>query len=252
MKDIAFLIKSNLNIAENIFRMDLQASAKLPKIICGQFLNLEIAGRDDLILRRPFCICDFGADSVSVVYAVLGKGTEALSKLKIGTPIKALLPLGNGFALTDKHKKVAIIGGGLGVAPLLSIQKCYPDKEYKVYLGFASKKNVILEKEFCKFGNAAITTDDGSYGIKGYPTVVLEADLNNGYKPDVILTCGSHNMMSAVAKLASKRKISTFASTEERMACGVGACLVCVCKVDGKYARVCADGPVFEIGRLSL
>ena len=245
MKDIAFLIKSNLEIAENIFRMDLQASAKLPKIICGQFLNLEIAGRKDLILRRPFCICDFGTDWVSVVYAVLGKGTEALSKLKTGTAIKALLPLGNGFALTDKHKKVAIIGGGLGVAPLLSIQKCYPDKEYKVYLGFGSKKNVILEKEF---GNAVITTDDGLYGVKGYPTAVLEDNLNKGYRPDVILTCGNRNMTGAVAELAKKWGIPAFASAEERMACGVGACLVCVCKVDGKYARVCADGPVFEIG----
>ncbi|MCL2370006.1 MAG: dihydroorotate dehydrogenase electron transfer subunit [Firmicutes bacterium] len=250
MKDIKFSVKSNLAIADNIFRMELKTSAKLPQIMCGQFLNLEVVGHDDLILRRPFCICDFGADWVSVVYAVLGKGTTALSKLKTGTNINALLPLGNGFVLDKKYTKIAIIGGGLGVAPLLSISKCYLDKEYKKYLGFASKKSVILEKEF---GIATtITTDDGSYGIKGYPTTALENDIIGGYKPDIILTCGSHNMMGAVAKLATKYNIPALASTEERMACGIGACLVCVCKVNGRYARVCADGPVFDIRGLAL
>ena len=251
MKDIHFTIKSNTPIASNIFQMELAADEQLPPIKCGQFLNLEVAGRRDLILRRPFCICKFGKNSMTIVYAVVGEGTSALSRLKRDTEIKAVLPLGRGFALTDSHKKVVLLGGGLGVAPLLPVPKCYPAPEFRAYLGFSNKSTVILEDDFRKAcGTVTVTTDDGSYGVQGYPTQALQRDIEAGYKPDVILTCGSHNMLKAVAKFALGHKIPAYASTEARMGCGVGACLVCVCKVDGRYVRVCANGPVFKLEEL--
>ncbi len=259
MQERELTITENELIAKNIYRMSFCIEGGVGGIKCGQFVNLSL-NRADMLLRRPFGLCSFDKDgsSISICYQVVGKGTEALCKMKAGQTLYATLPLGNGFTLSSEHKRVALIGGGVGVFPLNSVPLCYPDKEYFSFLGYRSECFACMKDEFGGFSRTHIATDDGSLGKRGN---AVELFLN-GYdevKPDIILACGPTVMLKSLKTALQERKINipAYVSLEERMGCGVGACLVCVCRQktasgDINHARVCKDGPVFDIMEVEL
>ncbi len=256
--DYPFEIIENRLAATGAYKMVLKTGMKIPPILGGQFLQLSVPGRPDLTLRRPFCICAYDYNTVTIVYAVVGKGTAAMADLQEGTLVKCVMPLGNGFILKESYKKVALIGGGLGVAPLLPVAANYPGRSFRAYLGFNSAAHMILHREFVTAcGEVSVATDDGTFGAAGFPTDLLKADILGGNRPDVILTCGPEPMVRAVRNLAENHNIDAFMSGENRMGCGVGACLVCTCAVKddkGEYhnLRACADGPVFDLKKIKL
>lgn len=230
--------------------MELESEEPLPKFSGGQFLHIEVP---DKLLRRPLGIVKMFDNLLTVIYAVVGEGTQNLSNVKSGHMLKAILPLGNGFAIPGNAKRIAILGGGLGAAPLLPVISAYKEKDFYSYLGFACKDNIILEEDFKAVSKrTVIATDDGSYGFKGYALNAFQKDLQeNNF--DMVLACGPTSMLKAIKN--AKLSMPVFVSLEERMGCGVGACLVCACKINRngiKNLRVCADGPVFDLNEVVL
>jgi dihydroorotate dehydrogenase electron transfer subunit len=238
------LVKKN-EIIPGIFDFWVKASEIAKSAKAGQFLHV-ICG-EKILLRRPFCVCDTDGDLVRFIFAVRGAGTAELSKKLPGDVLDILGPLGTPFnpKLAAKNPPL-LIGGGIGIFPLLKLSKEFAGHAHAI-LGFRNKDAVILEKEFANScEKLAITTDDGSFGEKGFTTDVAEKWLNYG-KFGAIYTCGPKIMMHSVARLGEKFNIPVEASLEERMACGVGACMGCVVNLkNGKNARVCKDGPVFD------
>lgn len=257
MKDRLGTIISNKEIANDVYKAVIQFDDLPADIKGGQFLHLKLNDNSH-VLRRPFCICDFDkkANTVTVCYAVIGEGTKELSTYKEGTGIYAMLPLGNGFVPGENMKKVVLLGGGMGGAVLPAIARRDGDRQYYCYLGFASKDKVVLEKELRDLtGNVVVATDDGSYGRKGFVTDILAQDMAK-IKPDVVFCCGPEVMYRALKKVLAPFNVPIMVSLEARMGCGIGACLVCNCKIkrNGQegYLRVCADGPVFALDEVVL
>lgn len=249
MKDVLSTVKANREIAENIYMITLTLPEKI-ELRGGQFVNLA-TGDNSLLLRRPLGVCTVEGDELSFCYQVKGKGTKKLTEAKAGDKLKILLPLGNGFDLSA-FKKVAVLGGGVGVFPLIATIRDNPDKVFYTYAGFRNKNAVCLLDELGKSRKLTVTTDDGSYGIKGNAVSAFLEDMPG---VDAIIACGPPVMLKVLKSELLTRGIKTpcFVSLEERMGCGVGACLVCVCKTtDGKNARVCKDGPVFDINEVEL
>lgn len=214
----------------------------------GQFVHIKV---DGFTLRRPISICeiDKASGTIRLVFEVRGEGTNKLATLEKGDKIDILGPLGKGFALLDKAKKAVVVGGGIGVPPLLQAAKFYGENVTAI-IGFRNKDAVILNDDFAKNGcKVVLCTDDGSAGEKGFVTAAL-AKLLTEEKVDIIYSCGPMAMLKAVAAEAEKAGVRCQVSLEERMGCGVGACLVCACKVkingSEHYGHVCKDGPVFE------
>ena len=254
MKDCEFILREKRKLTDNLIEFTLYSEEKLPPVHCGQFLHLKLGGQ--FLLRRPFCIYKFDTHTVTIAVAVVGGGTRYMEKLNVGDNLSAVMPIGNGFTLTDKHRKIVLLGGGVGCAPLATVPVTYPDREYISYLGFANKNAIAFAEEFGKFGKVVTCTDDGSYGRKGYVTDVLREDIKK-IKPNVILTCGPTPMLKAAAKLSIECGVPAYMSGESRMGCGVGACLVCTCAVknsDGSVSnkRACVDGPVFSLEDIIL
>ena len=217
------------------------ASAARP----GQFLYIKCG--DGLLLRRPIGICSIFVDTLIIVFEVKGKGTNWLSNCEIGDVLNILGPLGNGFIFPEGN--IIVVGGGLGSPPMLFAAES-ANSGVTAVLGFRDISRVILIDEFNDVCDEVyLTTDDGSMGIKGAVTAPLEQLLKKGGY-DAVLTCGQHAMELAVAKLCEQYGVPCQVSLEERMGCGVGACLVCACvtRKDGvEYmSRVCKDGPVFD------
>lgn len=254
MKDFVLTVTENVKLTDTVRRFVLASERELPKINCGQFLHLQVGGR--FLLRRPFCIHKFDRNSVTLIVAEVGGGTKMMSQFKVGDKVNAILPIGNGFTLGENHRKIVLLGGGVGCAPLTSVPIVYPDRQYISYIGFSTAEAVILENDFAAFGRTIVCTDDGSVGRSGYVTDVLRADIEK-INPDVILVCGPTPMMKAAAKLSYDKKIPAYMSGETRMGCGVGACLVCACAIknaDGtvSHKRACVDGPVFNLEDIIL
>ena len=209
----------------------------------GQFVHIYVPGKT---LRRPISICGIDRERgiLRLVFQIRGEGTEQLSKMEQGDAYDLLGPLGNGFSLGSEAGHTVFVGGGIGVPPLLEAAKECAGNVTAV-LGFRDKNAVILEEDFKKICGVQIATDDGSYGHHGLVTELL-APLNAG----AIYACGPTPMLKAVVKFAQEKNIPCQVSLEERMACGIGACLGCACKLrrDGKefYGHVCKDGPVFD------
>lgn len=248
--DMVCKVKDIKQIAPDTMEMIL-THPNLPFIKGGQFCNIKIPNADGNILRRPFCIAQTsssGKDFV-VVFAIKGEGTKKLGQVKKGDDLSVLLPLGNGFDLKS-FKRIAVVGGGLGVLPLLSAVCDNKDKEFFSFLGFRNKDNIVKLSEFSKrCEKTTVFTDDGSFGMKGFVTDKLK-DYLEEIKPDAIITCGPHSMLNAIKKL--NFSLPVLVSMEERMACGVGVCLVCTCGVSGENKRVCKDGPVFDLSEVTL
>ena len=246
MKDYQAVIVKNEKIAENIYEVTFELN-EIPKVRCGQFGNIAVGGTH--LLRRPIAICKTEGNLVTFCYQLKGEGTRKLKDMGAGTRLNVLLPLGNGFYVEETEKKVALVGGGVGVFPLISVLREYgTKKEISAYIGYRNQGAVCGVEEFKKASKFIGVTDDGSYGEKMNAVQAFAADLEKGNRPDVVLACGPTPMLRALKTLVEKENLPCYVSLEERMGCGIGACLVCVCDMtNGAKARVCKDGPVFDV-----
>ena len=236
MKQGIFEISSNKKLTENVYEMILTGDTS-DITACGQFINIKL---DGLYLRRPISVCDKSDDTVTIVYKVVGVGTEQMSKMTKGEKLDVLTGLGNGYDLTLSGDKPLLLGGGVGVPPLYMLAKKLKEqgKAVEVVLGFNTESEIFYEQRFKDLGcNVTVTTADGSYGVKGFVTDAYPADYSYFY------TCGPEPMLKAIYKTAKTEGQMSF---EERMGCGFGACMGCSCKTITGYKRICKDGPVMK------
>ncbi|SCP96029.1 dihydroorotate dehydrogenase electron transfer subunit [Anaerobium acetethylicum] len=243
-KETAIVIAQE-EIATGVFSMWLKTDRIAAEAKAGQFISVYCR-EGSRLLPRPISICEIDtADSaLRIVYRVVGQGTEEFSKMNTGSQIEILGPLGNGFPL--KERKAFLIGGGIGIPPMLALAKEL-DCEKNIILGY--KDELFLQDELAEHGNIYIATEDGSCGTKGN---VLDAIRENALEADIIYACGPTPMLRAIKEYAAEKDIETWLSLEEKMACGIGACLACVCKsketdshTNVHNKRICKDGPVF-------
>lgn len=228
-------ITSNHALSASVFEMKLSGAAEHSP---GQFVNIALPG---LFLRRPISVCDYGDGILTLLYKVVGKGTEAMSALKEGDTLDVLQCLGKGFDLGAKTQKPLLIGGGIGVAPLYYLAKKLLEKGLRpsVILGFNKADEIVYSEKFSSLGaKTIIATADGSVGVKGFVTDALrEVDA------DYFYACGPMPMLRALNKASS---LPGEVSLEERMGCGTGICMCCSCKTLLGPKRICKDGPVFK------
>lgn len=237
MKQSIFEIRSNESLTESVYKMILVGDTS-DITNCGQFVNIQL---DGMFLRRPISVCDYDEETLTLVYKVVGRGTAAMSAMGPGTKLDILTGLGNGYDLTQSGDKPVLLGGGVGVPPMYNLAKKLRNqgKEVKVILGFNTKNEIFYEDEFKALGcEVTVTTVDGSYGVKGFVTTVLE---NMDYT--YFYTCGPEPMLKAVHKMSVTSGQMSF---EERMGCGFGACMGCSCKTLTGYKRICKEGPVMK------
>lgn len=244
-----YRVISNKQISPGIYRTDIYCPDICSVATAGQFVHIKISDGYDPLLRRPLSINNIEPENgcLSLLYRISGKGTDLLSRKKADDVLNIMGPLGKGFPIFY-DKKSAVIGGGIGIAPLLELAKNLVEPD--VYLGF--KDYVYMEEEFYMYSKKLyICSEDGNVGIKGFPTHLL---LNNINHYDVVYTCGPKAMMKAVKEICESNDVLCFVSMEENMGCGIGACLTCSCKTnkDGEYKRVCIDGPVFNSKEVNL
>ncbi len=252
-----FNFKTKLIIKEqlkpNIFKFGIKSKEIADIAKPGQFLEIKVSNGIDPFLRRPISIynIDRQKEIIEFIFQIKGNGTNILSKKNIGDEIDIIGPIGDGVFKIIQNKKVAILGGGIGVFPLYELAKNLRESEVNTYLGFRNKEAVILEDEFKKVSNQlVISTDDGSYGVRGFAIDELKKDLQKK-QIDFIYSCGPLPMLKAIRELSIEKNIPCQVSLEERMACGVGVCLGCAVKktkvVEGEfsYNYVCKNGPVF-------
>ena len=236
MKQSIFEIVSNVALTDSVYKMILAGDTS-DITNCGQFVNIQL---DGMYLRRPISVCDYDDQTLTIVYKVVGKGTEAMAAMTAGTKLDILTGLGNGYDLTLAGDKPVLLGGGVGVPPMYNLAKKLRamGKEVKVILGFNVRSEIFYEEEFKALGcDVTVTTVDGSYGVKGFVTNALPEDYTYFY------TCGPEPMLKAVYRAS---KTSGQMSFEERMGCGFGACMGCSCKTLTGYKRICKDGPVMK------
>lgn len=253
MKEVLSTVKECKNIAQNVYSLTVTLPESVGEIKGGQFLNIS-TGDSSKLLKRPLGIVKAQGADVTVCFQVKGGGTAALANAKAGDKLSVLLPLGNGFNLPDGAKNIAVIGGGVGIFPLIPVINGNPDKNFYSYIGFRNKSCVCLLDEFSKSKALTVVTDDGSYGEKDNAVGAFFKDIGK-IGADLIIACGPPVMLRALKGKLTEQGIKTpcLVSLEERMGCGIGACLVCVCKkADGHNARVCKDGPVFDIYEVEL
>ncbi len=237
-------------LAKGIFDFTVLAPEIAKIAVPGQFLHILCS--DKVFLRRPISICDAYDDKLRFIFEIKGEGTKELSKKTVGDMIDIIGPLGNSF-IDKSYEKPVIIGGGIGVFPLFKLAKALNNPE--IFLGFRSKDRVVMQEEFSNVGNTHISTDDGSYAYNGFAVELLEKYLDAN-ECGVIYSCGPTPMLRAVKAIAEKRNIPCRLSLEQRMGCGIGACLVCSCETifegTDQYKRVCKDGPVFYSSEVNL
>ena len=236
MKQGIFKISLNQKLTDNVYKMVLVGDTS-DITACGQFINIQL---DGLYLRRPISVCDCDDKSVTIIYKVVGKGTEQMSKMAVGDTLDVLTGLGNGYDLSLSGNAPVLLGGGVGVPPLYMLAKklVAQGKKVSVILGFNTQSEVFYEQEFKDLGcDVTVTTVDGSYGVKGFVTNAYPNDYTYFY------TCGPEPMLKAIYKTS---KTSGQLSFEERMGCGFGACMGCSCKTIAGYKRICKDGPVMQ------
>ena len=236
MKQSIFEILSNEALTDSVYKMVLGGDTS-DITASGQFVNIQL---DGLFLRRPISVCDYDEKTLTIIYKVVGKGTEAMASMKEGR-LDILTGLGNGYDLSVSGENPVLIGGGVGVPPMYNLAKKLLEqgKKVTVILGFNTKNEIFYEEEFKNLGcTVLVTTVDGSYGIKGFVTDALK-DVPYTY----FYTCGPEPMLKAVYKASATSGQMSF---EERMGCGFGACMGCSCKTLTGYKRICKDGPVMR------
>ena len=242
-------------LADGVYSMVLKTEVIAGKAKPGQFVSLY-SGDGSRLLPRPISICEIDGTYIRLVYRVAGKGTQGFSKLKAGDTITVQGPLGNGYDVKAPYagKKAIIFGGGIGIPPMLELAKqlhCEKD----ILLGYRDNQTFLAD-EFAKYGNVTIASEDGSVGVKGN---VLDAVKQCGITGQVIYACGPTPMLRAIKSFALDNDIECFISLEEKMACGIGACLACVCQTKDiddhskvHNARVCKEGPVFNAREVEI
>lgn len=249
-------VTENSRLHKNYCLLKLTSGDSLPEMLPGQFVEVHVADSPFTFLRRPISVnyVDRAKNELWLLIQLVGEGTRKMATYKPGDVVNIVLPLGNGFTLptcNDKDNKLLLIGGGVGTAPMLYLGECLKKLGFmpSFLLGSRTKDDLLQLDEFEKFGPVYVTTEDGSFGEKGY---VTNHSILNEVRFDKIYTCGPKPMMVAVAKYASSQSISCEVSLENMMACGIGACLCCVEKnKDGHNVCVCKEGPVFNINQLS-
>ena len=235
MKQSIFEIKTNEALTDSVMKMTLVGDTS-DITASGQFANIKL---DGLFLRRPISVCDSVDGELTLIYKVVGKGTEQMRNMTAGEKLDVLTGLGNGYELSVAGDTPLLIGGGVGVPPMymLAKQLISAGKKVSVILGFNTKSEVFCEEDFKALGaDVTVTTVDGSYGVKGFVTDAMK-DMEYSY----FYTCGPEPMLKAVYNTA---KTSGQFSFEERMGCGFGACMGCSCKTLYGNKRICKDGPV--------
>jgi len=254
-----WIVKENIRIHDIYCLLKLTLNKEIPEILPGQFVQVRVDDSPSTFLRRPISIhfVDRQKNELWLLVQIIGEGTRHLAESKSGDLINMIYPLGNGFSLpkdifknSDTNKKLLLVGGGVGVAPLLNLGAHLFNSKYKplFLLGAWSQNNLLQIEEFRKYGDVYLTTEDGSCGEKGFVTnhSILES---SGF--DYIYACGPRPMMVAIAKYAHRNSIQGEVSLENLMACGVGACLCCVEKTVYGNQRVCIEGPVMNINTLT-
>lgn len=235
MKDVKLTLTSQREIAEDTFEAILEGDVS-HITAPGQFINIKL---DGYFLRRPISVCDLGEGSVTIIYKVVGEGTKKMSESPIGTEWQTLCGLGNGYDTSLSGDCPLLIGGGAGVPPMYLLAKrlIAEGKKPSVILGFGTKNQVFYKEKFTKLGlSVAVTTNDGSEGVRGFVTDAME-----GVDYTYFYTCGPEPMLKAIY---NKSETSGQFSFEERMGCGFGACMGCTCETKYGNKRICRDGPV--------
>ncbi len=237
MNQGVYKILSNKALTKDVYEMKLEGdTSHITKP--GQFINIQL---DGFYLRRPISICDYDDKTITVIYKVVGEGTQVMANLNEGEKLDVLCGLGNGFDTAKSGRKAVLIGGGVGVPPMYNLCKklLSEGKDVTVILGFNTKDEIFYKEEFEVLGaKVCVSTADGSYGTKGFVTDILK-DLEYDY----FFTCGPMPMFKAIEKIAATSGQYSF---EERMGCGFGACMGCSCKTKYGNKRICRDGPVLE------
>jgi len=258
--NIKVKILSKKELVPNIYLMKLKAPEIVQDALPGQFIHIKCSKDNYPLLRRPLSIhrIDKEKGEIYILFQVVGEGTKLLAQRAVGNDLDIMGPIGNGFDIYPESKKIMIVGGGIGVAALLALaeESIRQGKEVRVLIGALKKELVIGEESFKILGaKVDVATDDGSYKHKGLVPDLLEGTIKGGWLADQIFVCGPKPMLRKINEIALKVNIDYQVSLEERMACGIGACLGCVCRVKTKnknedkvkyeYKRVCVDGPVF-------
>ncbi len=236
MKQALFTVKENFSLTQTVYKMTLCGDCS-DITAPGQFVNIKI---DGLFLRRPISVCDREGDTLTIIYKVVGKGTDIMSKMISGTVLDVLTGLGNGYDLSLCGESPLLLGGGVGVPPMYLLAKELRNmgKNVSVILGFNTKSEVFYENEFKALGcNVTVTTADGTYGTKGFVTDAMPETYT------YFCCCGPEPMLKAVYKATNTSGQFSF---EERMGCGFGACMGCSCKTITGYKRICKEGPVMK------
>ena len=259
--NIKVKILSRKEVAPNIFLIKLSTPSVTQEALPGQFIHIKCSTDNYPLLRRPLSIhrIDKEKGEIYILFQVVGEGTKLLADRTIGDDLDIMGPIGNGFNIYPESRKIMIVGGGIGVAPLLALceESIRQGKEVRVLIGALKKELVIGEESFKILGaKVDIAIDDGSYKYKGLVTDLLERTIKEGWLADQIFACGPKPMLKKISEIALQTNINYQVSMEERMACGIGACLGCVCKIKTRdkkenkvkyeYKRVCVDGPIFE------
>ena len=236
MKQSIFTILSNTALTDSVYKMVLSGDTSTITAP-GQFVNIQLTGK---FLRRPFSVCDYDDTTLTIIYKVVGKGTEQMSAMAAGETLDILTGLGNGYDLSLTGEHPVLLGGGVGVPPMYNLAKSLlaQGKKVSVILGFNTSSEIFYEEEFKALGcDVAVTTVDGSYGIKGFGTDALPESYTH------FCCCGPEPMLKAVYRATTTSGQMSF---EERMGCGFGACMGCSCKTLTGNKRICKDGPVMK------
>ena len=238
MKQCLIEIVSNRRLAPNVFEMVLRGDCGAVAAP-GQFVNLRL---DGFYLRRPISVCNVDGDALTLIYKVVGRGTEAMSRMQPGEKLDALVGLGNGYSLDECGDRPMLIGGGAGVPPmyLLARRLLARGADVTVVLGFNAREEIFYEEEFRALGaKVVVATADGSYGVRGFVTDAMK----QLPAPSAVCACGPEPMLKAVYNAADVPGQFSF---ESRMGCGFGACMGCTCKTKYGAKRICKDGPVLR------
>lgn len=248
------IVKSQECLASDVYSMWIQVGDMVKDARAGQFISIYSKDGSRL-LPRPISICEIDKDAgeLRIVYRTVGQGTKEFSGYKEGDTIEVLGTLGNGFPEVSEDRHAFLIGGGIGIPPMLELAKSLKCKK-SIVLGY--RDELFLHQEFEPFGDVYVATEDGSAGTKGN---VLDAIREHGLKANVIMACGPTPMLRALKAYAEEKEMECWLSLEEKMACGVGACLACVCQTkevdhhsNVHNRRICKDGPVFRAEEVKL
>ena len=271
MKRLKAKIIEHKRIAQGFYKMRLASGFLAKNSKPGQFVEIKCSEGDEILLRRPLGVHRILNDGIEVLYEVVGKGTELLSRKRPGDSVDVIGPLGNGFSTkrttparqspkgeggNNEKRTTILIAGGVGIAPLVALAEELRDRKFKVVVivGAKTGSHILCEKELKRSGcEVKVATEDGSKGTKGLATDLLLSTIN--YELSTIYACGPTAMLKSVAKIAETKRMPCQVSMEERMACGVGVCLGCPVRVrtnneqrttNDEYKMVCKDGPVFD------